>query len=104
LIEVLLDESLLDQEDGEQDSPPTHAAMLLTEMRATEAIGPMIRAHARCCSVALSMKMEVAYPAFGASIVEPALALLRTTTRMWPRWPIWPSRSLAPAMTVRSRC
>jgi hypothetical protein len=80
LIEVLLDESLAAEDGPGQGYAPIHAARLLGDLAATEAIEPLLgRLADTTWDEILHDTIIQALPRIGAAVVEPALRLLAET-------------------------
>jgi hypothetical protein len=80
LIEVLVDESLAAENGPGQGYAPIHAARLLGDLAATEAIEPLLgRLADTTWGEILHDTIIQALPRIGATVVEPALRLLAET-------------------------
>jgi hypothetical protein len=80
LIEVLLDESLATENGPGRGYAPIHAARLLGDLAATEAIEPLLgRLADTTWDEILHDTIIQALPRIGAAVVEPALGLLAET-------------------------
>jgi hypothetical protein len=80
LIEVLLDESLATENGPGRGYAPIHAARLLGDLAATEAIEPLLgRLADTTWDDILHDTIIQALPRIGAAVVEPALGLLAET-------------------------
>jgi hypothetical protein len=77
LIEILADESLSLGTAPGKGFPPVHAVELLAEIKAPEAIGPMLRVLTVTeCGELVHDQVSERLPEFGAPVLEPALAAL----------------------------
>jgi hypothetical protein len=75
LIAILEDEALFPEEAPGEGWAPIHAAELLGELRATEAVEPMLRRLAENgWDTLLSETILEALPGLGPAVLEPALA------------------------------
>lgn len=75
LIEIVEDDALAQADGPGGGFPPIHAAELLGELKATEAIEPMLRTLSRCDSMAILYSTLIfALKALGPPVLEPALA------------------------------
>jgi hypothetical protein len=89
LIEILEDESLALEDGPGLGYAPAHAAELLGELSATDAVEPMLkRLIATTWDEILHNAVVVSLPKIGEAVVEPALALLAQTTDPDVRWSI----------------
>jgi hypothetical protein len=77
LIALLEDDDAAAEDAPGEGWPPIHTVDLLADLRAEEAIGPMLRAlHGGDMDDILSSRIAVRLPVFGAAALEPVLAEL----------------------------
>ena len=77
LLEILDDEELGASDSPAEGWPPIHAVNLLAELKAPEAITPMLEALADASwEEVIHARLVVRLPDFGPAVVEPALAIL----------------------------
>jgi HEAT repeat protein len=77
LIEILCDEDLANEDAPGNGWPPIHAAKLLGDLKAREAIEPMLRVLAETeFDHVINGVLSRRLPEFGADVLEPALLLL----------------------------
>jgi HEAT repeat protein len=90
LLEILESESDLEVDSPSQGWAPMHAANLLLDLRATEAIEPLLRTLKTVdCDAIIYNVIAVGLPKLGAPVLEPALLMLEQELDEDPRHGIY---------------
>jgi len=77
LVEILLDEELADEHAPAEGWPPIHAVGLLADLKATEAIAPLLDVLVETDSDhVIHDRIQLRLPELGAPVLEPAIARL----------------------------